>query len=257
MLQAKSEQLRQRRERAIDVGPLAYQKQTLRPIVCLAFVLPLVFLYEVGSILMGGQAIRTGVELWLGQLLDPLGFGEVVVLPLIVTAALVVWHHRNDDHWRIGRQTLPLMILESIVLGAILFLAANVCYALATVTVLTPDPAPPMLPPSRWLATHISMLGSGIYEELFFRLLLLLPLMAWATWLLQDRRAGTIAAMLVVSVVFALVHYQLLNPAGGSFELSSFIFRFCASIVFSILFLFRGFGIAVGAHVFHDVLTQV
>ena len=86
--------------------------------------------------------------------------------------------------------------------------------------------------------------------------MLLLPAIYWASRL-TGRHLGTLCGILVVSVLFAAVHYNILNPAGAEFELSSFLFRLAASIVFCVLFLFRGFGIAVGTHVAFDLLTQI
>ena len=102
----------------------------------------------------------------------------------------------------------------------------------------------------------MAFIGSGIYEELFFRLILLVPTIHWASRL-TNRKFGAVAGIILVSLVFATLHYEVVNPAGTAFDLSSFFFRFVASIVFCVLFLFRGFGIAVGTHVAFDVLTQL
>ena len=56
---------------------------------------------------------------------------------------------------------------------------------------------------------------------------------------------------------FAVLHYDLINPAGAPLNIYGFLFRFSASVIFCLLFLFRGFGIAVGTHVIYDVMTQL
>ena len=103
----------------------------------------------------------------------------------------------------------------------------------------------------------VSFVGSGIYEELIFRIMILVPIIYWASRISKDHKLSMIAGVVLVSLIFAALHYNVLNPAGNPFELSSFSFRFVASTVFCTLFLFRGFGIAVGTHVAYDVLTQV
>jgi membrane protease YdiL (CAAX protease family) len=125
---------------------------------------------------------------------------------------------------------------------------------------LVTGPSASVAPPisqSLWWATLVGLVGSGIYEELVFRIILLVPIVYWTGRLIVDRRFATVLGVILISLLFAALHYNVFNPAGSQFELSSFVFRFVASVVFCILFLFRGFGIAVGAHVAYDVLTQI
>ena len=234
-----------------------YHLQTHRPIVCLAFVLPIVMLYEVCSILLANDAVRSGVDQWIGGMFSMLGVGEVVILPVVVTAILVVWHHRQHDRWSFNPLVLVGMFIESSLLGLILYWLANAVYFLATVSLPDSVTAGAVTAESDWLVACVSVLGSGIYEETFFRILLLLPLIAWGKWLTDNRELGVVGGMIVCSLIFTLLHYSLFNPAGHPFEVSSFLFRFGASIVFCNLFLFRGFGITVGSHVIYDLLTQL
>ena len=234
-----------------------YHQQTHRPIVCLAFVLPIVMLYEISSFLLANDAVRSGVDQWIGGMFSSLGVGQVVILPVVITAILVVWHHRQHDRWTFNPLVLAGMLLESSLLGLILYWSANAVYFLATVSLPDAVTAGSVATDSDWLVACVSVLGSGIYEETFFRILLLLPLIAWGTWLTDKREIGVLAGMILCSLIFTLLHYSLFNPAGHPFEVSSFLFRFGASIVFCNLFLFRGFGIAVGSHVIYDLLTQL
>ncbi len=234
-----------------------YHQQTHRPIVCLAFVLPFVMLYEVCSVLLENDAVRTGIDQWIGGIFSPLGVGQVVILPVVITAILVIWHHRRHDRWSFNPFVLAGMFVESSLLGLILYWSANAVYFLATVSRPDAVTAGAVATNSDWLVACVSVLGSGIYEETFFRILFLLPVIAWGTWLSGSREIGITCGMILCSLVFALLHYSLFNPAGHHFEVSSFLFRFGASIVFCNLFLFRGFGIAVGSHVIYDLLTQL
>jgi hypothetical protein len=81
-------------------------------------------------------------------------------------------------------------------------------------------------------------------------LILLLRLIGW-------RWSVAIAmAIGMTSLLFAAAHYDWLNPAAAAFEWPGFMVRFLASVFFALVFLFRGFGIAVGTHVAYDVLTH-
>ena len=253
-----------------------YQQETLRPIVCLAFVIPLILIYELGAIALGPHSLRTGVDQWMHQLLASVGFGHMIILPLLTTVILVAWHHRRRDQVRVRPATLAGMVCESVGLGLILFWAANACHLMSlgdvdiTQASLLPDltSAFAMSVPTeaavvevnannQWWAMVVAFVGSGLYEELVFRLIFMLSLIHWVGSSAGNRKVGCVVGILVTSLVFASLHYQVFNPAGVEFEMGSFIFRFAASVVFCLLFIFRGFGIAVGTHVAYDILTQL
>jgi membrane protease YdiL (CAAX protease family) len=257
VLQSKIESVQDRRSAAARVEKSRYQIETRRPIVCLAFVMPLILAYEIGVILLGHGAARSGIDQWLDQVLHSLGFGQFVLLPLVTAGIMITWHHRLDDHWRIRWPVLSGMSLEAIGLGLLLFWAANAFHLVYASEFVAAIPSVRQIQSMEqsW-ATTMAFVGSGIYEELFFRLMLLLPAIYGATQF-AGKRFGTAAGILAVSLLFAVLHYNVINPAGADFELSSFVFRIVASIVFCVLFLFRGFGIAVGTHVAFDLLTQI
>jgi len=77
-------------------------------------------------------------------------------------------------------------------------------------------------------------------------------------------KASAGVAIAATSLVFALAHYQwdfhlaglhFATPNGDVFDWYSFSFRALAGGFFSLLFVCRGFGIAVGAHALYDVLV--
>ena len=107
------------------------------------------------------------------------------------------------------------------------------------------------------LATQLMVsLGAGIYEELLFRVLLVGTL-AW-----MGRRilgwgpvpAGVLATVLG-ALIFSAFHY--IGPYGDRLELGSFAFRAIAGVLFSGLYLLRGFGITAWTHALYDVFLAV
>jgi hypothetical protein len=211
--------------------------------------------YEVGSILLGHQALRSGIDQWFHQPLHQLGFGSIVILPLVTIAALLGSHHLNDDHWKIPWGHVFGMCVEAIGLGLILFWAANAIHQLVVGT-----PVAPMLgtvSSPQWWPGIVASVGSGIYEELIFRIGILTIAIVWISKLVPARQFATTFSVIAVSLLFAALHYNIVNPSGNVFDVPTFIFRAFASVVFCVLFLYRGFGIAAGAHVAYDVLTQV
>ena len=232
-----------------------YAAETIRPVVCLAFVLPLLLVYEFGSIFTDHFSGKSGIDRWLHQLLDSVGIGHLVILPIVTAGALLFLHHRLADHWKFRPQVLLGMLAESFCLGIILYFAGNAVHEIISSKQLDTLSIGDIGQPNCWTRT-IAFIGSGVYEELIFRLLLLTALIHVGKKHLTANTAK-IAGTLITSLIFSSMHYDLINPSGYEFEIFSFVYRFLASLLFCLLFLFRGFGIAVGTHCTYDVLTQI
>jgi membrane protease YdiL (CAAX protease family) len=98
-------------------------------------------------------------------------------------------------------------------------------------------------------------IGAGLYEELVFRVLVAGGLFAVFRWSgVPVGRAGAFA-VIVSALVFSAFHY--IGPFGDTLALSSFLFRFFAGVVFSAIFLLRGFGIAAWTHALYDIFIVV
>ena len=99
-------------------------------------------------------------------------------------------------------------------------------------------------------------LGAGLYEELLFRVLLVGALawlarsgFGWRPWW-----AGAFATV-VGALVFSAFHY--VGPYGDPLELPGFTFRTLAGLVFSAMYLTRGFGITAWTHALYDVFLAL
>ena len=244
---------------------IGYWSEPARPLMSLVFVLPMLLLYEAGTILLGPEAARNGADVWLRHWLDLLGFSQHLLLPALVCGVLLAWHHTQRQAWQFTWSTYYGMLLESLLFGSLLLLVAEVQGRMlmhidssaVSCAAQTATPVP------RGLVVY---LGAGIYEELLFRLMLL-PTLATALQMAGMRWRGSwIAAVLISSVLFAAVHYRveltvlgypLVLAHGDAFEWFSFVFRFLAGLAFALLFVYRGFGIAAGSHALYDVLAVV
>ena len=99
-------------------------------------------------------------------------------------------------------------------------------------------------------------LGAGLYEELLFRVLLVGGLAAGLHWLIGGSRmvTGVIAAV-VGALIFSAFHY--IGEYGDPLELQSFTYRAIAGLVFSAMYLTRGFGITAWTHALYDVYVML
>ena len=150
------------------------------------------------------------------------------------------------------------MLLDSAVLAVLLFVLAQLQgLLLRTATVSMPCAAASAAESIPLAGRLVGYCGAGIYEELLFRLMLL-PLVAGLARLAgATPRVSWAAAILVTSLTFSAAHYDLVAPYGEPFALASFAFRFLAGAFFAVLFVYRGFGVAAGAHALYDMLVAL
>ena len=102
-----------------------------------------------------------------------------------------------------------------------------------------------------WPTRLMLSLGAGLYEELFFRVLLVSALAAGARVVLGlGRRGAGVLAATVGALIFSAFHY--IGPYGDQLQLQSFVFRMLSGLAFSGLYLIRGFGITAWTHALYD-----
>jgi hypothetical protein len=241
---------------------LDYWRQSRRPLAALAFVLPLLMLYEGGVVLLGPQAVRNGADVWLRQVLDLFGFGQYFLLPAATLGLLLAWHHITRDRWQLSAAVVYVMFAECAVLGLLLMGMGRLHGLVVRGMLLGPQSAADLHMAVPWLLAGraalvgqlLGFVGAGVYEEMLFRLLLLPPVSACAKRFGAQRGLRAASAVILTSVVFSAAHY--LGPHGDAFEAFSFWFRFMAGAFFAMLFVYRGFGIAAGTHAMYDIFVS-
>jgi hypothetical protein len=102
-----------------------------------------------------------------------------------------------------------------------------------------------------WPTRLMLSLGAGLYEELFFRVLLVTSLAAGARAIFGfGTRAAGGFAVVVGAIIFSAFHY--IGPFGDPFQLQSFTFRMLSGLAFSALYVLRGFGVTAWTHALYD-----
>jgi len=222
-----------------------YWTESRRPLASLTFIAPLLAIYEVGVLWLGVRP--NGAHDLIQRFFDLFGFGQHLLLPGLVVAILLGWHHLSRQPWRLSPGILPAMAAEAIALGLCVRVIDFLQHSLAAIgTVESMKDA---------FQNGVGYLGAGIYEELLFRLILL-SLFAWAI-----RRAGVaprvsmIVAAVLSSLLFAAAHHA--GPCGEPVVRSRFVFRTLAGLFFSVVYVYRGFGIAAGSHAAYDIMVGV
>jgi hypothetical protein len=245
---------------AIDASRAPYWEATRRPLPSLVFVMPILAVYELGVAWVGGAeaaSLRTGIDGWVRRSLAGFGLSETWLPPAALVGVLLVWQSADRRPGRFGPGTLAGMLFESCVLAiALVGMSRVVDLGLGHLErggALIEQVGSTDAPAAGTGTRVLSFLGAGVYEEAVFRLLLLPALFGALRALLVP---GVLAGVLAVtgsSLLFSTAHH--VGPPGEAFTWYAFVFRWFAGVYFAWAFVVRGFGVAVGTHVFYDCLV--
>ncbi len=235
-----------------------YWSVTRAPRYSLLFALPLLLAYETLAFALTHDAyagVRNGADVllksafvWLGGRNGLLWFGGLL---FGVGAVLVV-----RDFRRAG-SVVPRYFLGMAGEAVGYALAFGSVTGLLTSALLRVRPLASGMSGAFDLPTQLMIsLGAGIYEELLFRVILVSCLAAFAKHVLK---LGPLPAGIVATVVGALVFsaFHYIGGFGDPLEIGSFTFRAIAGVIFSALYLTRGFGITAWTHALYDVFLTI
>ena len=238
----------------------SYWTKTRAPRHSLTFALPLLLLYEALAFLLSGDSmagVRNGADVLLKSVFTTFGgrhglgiFGAVM---LGVGGWLVIRDRRKNGpiEFKLLLGMLGESLAYAFVLGGIASTLTSLILGRLSLT-LAAGPMSALGFPTQVMIS----LGAGIYEELVFRVLLVSGISAAARVVLGwGPRACAVTAALLGALIFSAFHY--VGPYGDTWQLESFTFRAIAGLLFSALYLARGFGIAAWSHALYDVILAV
>ncbi len=229
----------------------------------LAFLLPLVIVYEVGTFYFNTDhlthtEIRVAAFSWLRRVAELVGVHPKVAWAFpgfAVMIILVCWQLSSRRPWKVKPAWVGWMGLESLLMTAPLFAfgaVLNSSLAAELSRQILPQGYGPRL---------VTSIGAGIYEELVFRLILIgLLLLMLEDVLHVPKTMATLLAVFLSAAVFSAHHYvtfegwRLVRLAHEPFSAGSFLFRTAAGIYFAFLFRYRGYGITAGTHAVFNMI---
>jgi len=244
-----------------DARGVGYLEHSSSPLVSLAFVAPLILIYELGTRTAAspnpaGSATPQHVIAFslLQQFFGLFGATGRSLPALAVVGILLAWHIARKDRWRVRWQTLGGIAIEGSLLSLPLLALSVLVAHLLRMVPLAASNSHPALGMSRVPTDDLLILclGAGIYEELVFRLIVLTVMTLVVKDLLQfPAKPATLLVVLLSAVMFSGYHY--LGPE--VFRWRTFAFRTLAGIYFGALFLTRGFGVTAATHAAYDILV--
>jgi hypothetical protein len=263
----------------------SYLERTSRPFYAIAFLLPFILFYEIGTFLintdeLNRSQVRVVTFVWLQEWLGYLGYsGKLawVAPPLVVVLILLGLQVASRKQWYFQFGDVIPMVVECIFLAVPLIVLS--------LFINNPDVATQSASEvgsligqvsgffvsglqagtggeSSLLANIVTGIGAGIYEELVFRLILICVLMMVFQDLLGiSHKRAIIGAVILSAALFSAHHHVIF--VNGHFERSvefcmeAFVFRTAAGVYFAALFAVRGFGITAGTHAFYDIIATL
>ena len=211
--------------------------------------MPLLLAYEVLILISQpdpSMAVRLSADIWIKSIFALTGQNTVVITLLVaLVLGFFVFYRERGKPLSLKPSYFLMMVLES--------LAYAICLALLISTFVTWLFA--FIPEGGLLSTRLQQftlsLGSGLYEELVFRVILVAALL----WLFEKLRVQATtrqaSAVIIAALIFSAVHY--IGPFGDVFTLASFIFRFLFGVALNLVLIYRGFGIAAWTHSLYNL----
>tara|TARA_Y100001933_G_scaffold20379_1_gene17601 strand:- start:369 stop:1166 length:798 start_codon:yes stop_codon:yes gene_type:complete len=235
-----------------------YAARSADPLHILVFVLPLVAFYEATLFLTDLSGVRDTVAAHeiINRFLAVFGDFALYLPGLVLVGLLIAMKLARGDAWRLRWKTIPLMAFESVVWAIPLLVIAALLSGPAAVqaAVQGASATDPIAQAS--LMTRIALsIGAGLYEELLFRLLLVSAgAFVLRSVLRLDPTWAAGLAIAIAAMAFTFYH-QVDGPTAA--VIARRLVYFVAGCFLGLIFVLRGFGIVVGAHVAYDLFVLV
>lgn len=272
----------------------SYLERTSRPIYAIVFLVPFIIFYELGTIfintdILNQSQVRVVAFVWLQDFLEYLGFASKfawIAPPLAVIVILLAFQIASGTKWYFWFGDVVPMIVECAVLAIplivfSLFLSSSPVdtsnrQSAVSETLVRAGPAITCsiangygepaagaggnFDNQNMMASIVTGIGAGIYEELVFRLILICVLMLLFQDILKlEQKLSIILSVFVSAALFSAHHHIVLTHGyiGQSipFNWTAFGFRTMAGVYFAGLYAIRGFGITAGTHAFYDIIA--
>ncbi len=240
--------------------PVGYFQLTRTATYSFLAALPLFVLYELLILfanLNRSAQIRIGADIWIKRLLGNFGLTSHLALGIFVIAVgLAIFLTERNKRIPVRSHYFGLLIGESLLYA--FFLGMFISQMIGRMFSMSTGLLPFLFNPSQsgGLILNLALsLGAGLYEELFFRVMLVGGLFLLLKMFTKNKITAYFISAIIGALLFSAVHY--IGIFGDQFTLSSFMFRFTFGLALNALFLVRGFGVAAWTHALYDVFVMI
>ncbi|MFV1883859.1 MAG: CPBP family intramembrane glutamic endopeptidase [Balneola sp.] len=216
------------------------------------FSLPLFLIYE--SLILisqpnADQIVRISVDVWMKSIFTYFGVNAVSFsLLVMMLLGFFILYKERERLKELRFSYFPLMMVECLIYAIVVAFISNML-----VSLILNMSASDSIQSLSYLQKLALSLGAGLYEELFFRVILVSVLILLFNKIFGKKWAAVIAAVTLSALLFSAVHYT--GSMGDLFTLNSFAYRFIFGLILNGLYVWRGFGVAAWTHALYDVLV--
>lgn len=217
------------------------------------FSVPLFLIYE--SLILISQPnadhiVRISVDVWMKSIFSMLGVNAVSFsLLFMMLIGFFILYREREKLKDLKFSHFFVMLFESVIYAIVVAAVTSTLTSLI-LNFSASDPIDSLT----YLQKLALSLGAGLYEELFFRVILVSAFVFVFTKLFNNKKwAANIAAITLSALLFSAVHYT--GSMGDLFTLNSFLFRFIFGLILNALYIWRGFGVAAWTHAIYDVIV--
>jgi membrane protease YdiL (CAAX protease family) len=214
--------------------------------------LPLLLLYELLILISQPQAempVRISVDVWFKSLFHYVGLDPVstTLFAAAIVGGVIVYKKKRELS-SVNRSYFLYMIAEATVYAVVV--AVLISMFLDNILLQATDGHLAGLTRLQLIALS---LGAGLYEELFFRVILVGLLVYLFNNIFSKKQFAYGVAVVLAALIFSAVHY--VGPYGDVFTLNSFLFRFLFGLALNLIYVIRGFGMAAWTHAIYDIIV--
>lgn len=217
------------------------------------FSVPLFLIYE-GLILISqpnaDHIVRISVDVWMKSIFSWFGVNAVSFsLLFMMLLGFFILYKEREKLKDLKFSYFLVMIAETIIYAIIVAIISS-----ALTSLILNFSANDSVDSLSYLQKLALSLGAGLYEELFFRVLLVSGFVFIFNKMFNNKKwAANIAAVTLSAALFSAVHYT--GSMGDLFTLNSFLYRFLFGLILNGIYIWRGFGVAAWTHALYDVIV--
>lgn len=229
-----------------------YFRQTAGLYYSYIFALPLFLLYELlirFSHAGQEQMVRISVDLWFQMLFSYFGLDGLTAALTIAALIGASILYKNRGALPTLKARYFIWLIAECVIYAILF-AILISQFLELILNLNLQESISQLSK---LQLYALSLGAGLYEELFFRVILVSGLFYLFRNIFKRKNAAYVAAAIISALIFSGVHY--VGDFADTWTVGSFLFRFLFGLTLNVIYVIRGFGCAAWTHALYDLIV--
>ena len=213
--------------------------------------LPLLVIYEILIVLSQSRywGIRNAADVWIRTFLMAFDLqAQHITFVLIgISLALIPIAKSRARGIKLKANYFALMFAECLAFSLVLGVVLQSILRLGGLSSGGPG--------SGLMQNLALSVGAGLFEEIIFRVILLNLLFLLLSSLLKKKVVAAVVSVLLASFLFSLSHY--VGTMADTWQLYSFMFRWTAGLLFTVLYFVRGFAITAYTHALYDIWVLV